>query len=76
MRVSELGNSGAARILRVLAEEHPGELTNDQIGQAAEISHTSGSFSTYMSKLRTLELIQSSRGVNKASDEFFGGTDS
>jgi hypothetical protein len=67
----ELGQSGAARILQVLADAYPKTLTNEEIGEAAGISHASGTFSTYMSKLRSLELIQGSRGATKASDEFF-----
>lgn len=70
--LGELGNSGAARILQALADAHPNAMTNEEIGAAAEISHTSGSFGTYMSRLRTLELIESlGRGLSKASDELF-----
>lgn len=38
---------------------------------AAQISHESGTFGTYMSKLRGLELIEGGRGVTRASREFF-----
>lgn len=69
--LAELGNSGAARILLALAEYHPHELNYEQIGVKAGISHTSGTFGTYLSKLRTLELIQGGRGMLKASDELF-----
>lgn len=66
------GNSGAARMLTALAQVYPDALTNEQIGEAAGISHVSGTFATYMGKLRTLELIQSAgRGLSKASDELF-----
>jgi uncharacterized protein len=66
----ELGDSGAARLLRVIAEAYPHSLTNEEAGEKAELSHKSGTFSTYLSKLRTLELI-SGRGELRASDDFF-----
>lgn len=70
--LGDLGNSGAARILTALAQAYPEGLTNEQLGEAAGMSSGSGSFGTYMSKLRTLELIQSAgRGLSKASDELF-----
>lgn len=61
---------GAARILRVLASHYPKALLKEQIGEAADLSHSSGSFNTYLSKLRTLELIEG-RGALKASDILF-----
>lgn len=70
--LSELGNSGAARILRAVAEAYPKALSNEQIGDAAQISPASGTFSTYLSKLRGLELIEGGRGTPiKASAELF-----
>jgi hypothetical protein len=66
----ELGG-GAARILRVLAEAYPEHLSNREIGERAQISHESGTFSTYMSKLRTLELVTRGVGTSRASEEFF-----
>lgn len=69
--LGELGNSGAARILQALAEYYPVELSTEQVGAKAGISHTSGTFGTYLSKLRTLELISGGRGMLKASDELF-----
>ena len=66
----ELGESGAARILRALAEAYPKALSHDELGERAEISARSGTFSTYLSRLRTLELIEG-RAALKAADEFF-----
>lgn len=66
----DLGSSGAARILQALFEAYPKSLTKEELGEAAQISHASGTFGTYLSKLRTLELIEG-RGELKASDEFF-----
>lgn len=68
--LGELGG-GAARMLRALADVYPRTLTNEELGQAADISHGSGTFSTYLGKLRGLELIDG-RGQLKASDELFG----
>ncbi len=68
--VGELGSSGASRMLRVIADAYPNGLTNEQIGEAANVSHLSGTFSTYMGKLRSLELIEG-RGTVTASKELF-----
>lgn len=68
--LGKLGNSGAARILQAAADSYPNELSYEQAGEQAMISHTSGTFGTYLSTLRTLELIQG-KGVIKASDELF-----
>lgn len=68
--IAELGDSGAARILRVLAKHYPRTLSKEEVGEAAGLSHSSGSFNTYLSKLRTLELIEG-RGELKASETLF-----
>lgn len=66
----ELGDSGAARLLSAAAEAYPSALTNAEAGERANLSAASGTFSTYLSKLRTLELI-TGRGEVRASDELF-----
>lgn len=66
----ELGQSGASRMLRTLADVYPRTMTNAELGEAAGVSSSSGTFSTYLSKLRALELI-SGRGELRASEEFF-----
>lgn len=68
--LSELGQSGAARILQAVADAYPRALSNAEVGEKAGISHAGGTFATYVSKLRTLELV-TGRGTIKASDEFF-----
>lgn len=68
--LGELGTSGAARMLSVLAENYPTPLTKEVLGSLANISHSSGTFGTYLGKLRTLELIEG-RGEIIASKEFF-----
>jgi len=66
----DLGQGGSGRILKALADVHPNYLTKEELGAATELSEKSGSFNTYLSKLRTLELIEGSNPL-KASDEFF-----
>ena len=66
----ELGTGGAARILSLLAAAYPAELHKSQVAEGAGLSGNSGSFNTYLSKLRTLELIHG-RSQLRASDEFF-----
>jgi len=66
----QLGSGGAGRILRVLAETYPNEMTKEELGAATGLSDKSGSFNTYLSKLRTLELV-GGRNPLKASDELF-----
>lgn len=66
----ELGDSGASKILTALAEAYPNALTKERVGEIAGMSHTSGTFGTYLSRLRTLELIEG-RGELRASPELF-----
>lgn len=66
----DLGDSGAARILRVVAEAYPSALSNAEVGERANLSHQSGTFATYLSKLRSLELV-TGRGEIRASDDLF-----
>lgn len=68
--LDELGG-GASRMLSVLSAHYPDSLTNEQLGEAAGISHRSGTFSTYLSRLRTLELVEG-RGELKLSEELVG----
>lgn len=68
--LGELGEGGAGRMLRVLAENYPGRLTKQELGDATQIEHTGGTFGTYVSKLRTLELIEGKSELS-AAKEFF-----
>lgn len=65
----ELGG-GAGRILRACADRYPHAITKAEAATEADMSENSGTFSTYLSKLRTLELI-TGRGELRASDELF-----
>lgn len=68
----EIGADNACgKILRVLIESYPNPMTYDEIGEAAEVSTKGGSFTTYLSRLRSRDLIT---GTNKgvlASEELF-----
>ena len=66
----ELGQSGAARMLESLAKEYPAALTREELGEAAGISSASGTFGTYLGKLRALELV-TGRGEIRAAEELF-----
>lgn len=66
----ELGDGGASRLLKAAADSYPRAITKAQAAAYAGLSETSGTFHTYLSKLRTLELIEG-RGELKASDELF-----
>jgi len=67
---SELGTGGASRILRVVADAYPQTITQHEVAERAGLSDRSGSFSTYLSKLRTLQLVEG-RGELRASEELF-----
>jgi hypothetical protein len=64
--LNELGG-GASRMLTALVEAYPQALTRQELAIRAHMT-LSGTFDTYLSKLRTLELV-SGRGELKASEE-------
>lgn len=66
----ELGESGQGRLLRSIAEAYPKAITKAQAAAGAGLADNSGTFSTYISRLRSLELI-SGRGEFTASAELF-----
>lgn len=45
-------------MLEALAGVYPKVMTKEELGAAARLAHASGSFGTYLSKLRTLELVE------------------
>lgn len=63
--------TGTARMLRVLGEQYPDEISREQLGEAVNMSSTSGSFGTYLSFLRSRGLIKTTGQNIKASDELF-----
>lgn len=64
-------DSGAARILRVLGERHPKELTKQEVGDAVGMSYSSGSFATYLSTLKRNGLIEVRGNQLRAADELY-----
>lgn len=68
--VGELGNGGASRMLEALAATYPRTLTAEELGETIGMA-LSGTFDTYLSRLRRLELITGGRGGLKAADELF-----
>lgn len=63
---------GASRMLQVLADAYPEPLTRAELGERADIKSSSGTFATYLSKLRTLELIEGGRNSLLISEELIG----
>jgi hypothetical protein len=68
--VQDLGG-GLARMLEALAHRYPGGMTAEELGEAVGMSASSGSFGTYLGRLRSLELITGSRAGLRATEEFF-----
>lgn len=68
--LGQLGQGGAGRMLAALAEAYPESMSNQELAEAADLSAASGTFSTYLSRLRTLELVDG-RGSLRASEELF-----
>ncbi len=67
--IGKLGG-GPSRMLKALSQEYPGSMDAMSLGQAAGLGHESGTFATYISTLKTLELITGGRGVPfRMSDE-------
>lgn len=64
-------SSGAGRIFKMLAEGHPSSFSKEEIGDAVQISPTSGSFRTYMSKLKSNGLIVKDGENYQAVTELF-----
>ena len=70
--LGELGSaSGMTRILRTLGDAWPRAMSKEDVGAASSLSHQTGTFANYVSKLRGLELIEVAGDKLKASDELF-----
>lgn len=67
----ELGG-GAARMLEVLAGHEGSPISADDLGVSAGLSAGSGTFGTYLSKLRTLELVKGGRSMLRVSEDLIG----
>jgi hypothetical protein len=67
--------AGASRMLDAILGAHPGGLTREQIAAHAEISPSSGTFSTYLGELRRNGLIEARGQLFMASDVLVHGAD-
>ncbi|HXL66623.1 MAG TPA: DUF87 domain-containing protein [Xanthobacteraceae bacterium] len=72
LRATVIGkvDNSLAKILGPIIDAHPNGLTHEEAGAAAGYSPTSGTWSTYLSRLRSLELIEG-RGELRAQDWLF-----
>jgi hypothetical protein len=68
--LGQLGASGAARILSSLANVYPEALSKQDLAEASGMTGNSGTYTTYLARLRSLELIEG-RGELRASAELF-----
>lgn len=68
--LGELGQSGASRMLRALADVYPRELSRSELAERAGLTGNSGTFDTYLARLRRLELVEGKSEL-RASAELF-----
>jgi hypothetical protein len=68
--IAQLGQGGISRLLIAVWSAHPRPLSLAAAAAEAGLAAGSGTFSTYVSRLRALELVHG-RGELTASDELF-----
>lgn len=64
-------NGGARRMFDVLVSAYPEALTREEVAEQAGLMPTTGTFGTYLSQLRSNELIEVRDGRIKASENLF-----
>lgn len=64
-------SGGARRMFEILVEQYPAEVLREELGAAAGVVHTGGSFGTYMSILRSNGLIETRGYYVKAAKHLF-----
>lgn len=69
MWIEKLGNGGASRIFKFLADKSGMKFTRSQIGLAVGLSSKSGSFSTYLSTLKRNSLIIEQGGLSQLNPD-------
>lgn len=62
---------GARRMFDTLVEYKEDSITKEELGRMAEVSHTGGSFSTYLSMLKSNGLVEVNNGSVKISENLF-----
>ncbi len=63
--------AGVGRMLQVLADRYPEWMTKEQLGQESGFSHTSGTFSDYLSQLARNSLAEKNGDSVRASPALF-----
>jgi hypothetical protein len=66
-----LGGSGKRRIFDVVVQHYPRAVPQEEVAAACSIEIGGGTWRTYLSELRGMELVEG-RGDLKASDDLFG----
>lgn len=64
-------NGGARRMFDYLVQEYPRSISKQELGDTIEMSASSGSFGTYLSRLKSNGLIKVNDGNVKASSDLF-----
>lgn len=67
--LNKLGRGGASRMFKFLAENPGKQITRNQLALAAGLSASSGTFGTYLSKLRSNHLIVEQGGYYQINPE-------
>jgi hypothetical protein len=67
--LGKLGSGGAGRMFKFLAENPGKQITRNQLALAAGLSASSGTFGTYLSKLRSNHLIVEQGGYYQINPE-------
>ncbi len=66
--ITELGDSGAARMLRAIADEHPKALGRVELSEITGMAIAGGTFRTYLGKLKMLELVEGKGELRLSAD--------
>ncbi len=64
-------NGGARRMFDVLVENYPNPVSKEYLGESVGMVHSSGSFGTYLSILRSNGIAETNRDGVRASDNLF-----
>lgn len=64
-------NGGARRMFDILVESYPSAVSKEELGFKAELEASSGTFGTYLSRLRSNGLIEVTGDGVKASENLF-----
>lgn len=68
--MNQFGAGGVARILQAICESYPAPLSKHEVAERAGLAASSGTFGTYLSTLRGLDLITGKDSFTAAADLF------